>query len=306
MGNYSIVLALFFCAVGAGAVAVVMLSDQKNRRVVSSLRSRRVGEVTNSAVFIDPILGKELERLDEEVEKTINKKEEESFALLLYRAGCFSPRQKRHFYAMKVWAPLIGGCVGVLLIASTSGFGSTVSFIFPVVCALGGFRYPVFRLESVGKARVAETLFYLPIVIEQLVIGVSSSLDIGPCIRKVIEMSEERNKSNPVIELLEQAFLRVRSGHSLDESLEEVGKLMGIPELKHALNAIAQVSRHGGEVTRQLKELADAITVQREVAVESVIKKLELKATLPVALAFLAFLATLFTGIACSLTSPGV
>lgn len=288
---------------GLGAVGAFVLRDMRNRRMAAALRYRRSGAANKSPVFAEARLGKELERLDEEVQKTVREKEAGSFSLLLYRAGCFSQGQQQSFYRMRVWGPAIGGTVGVLISAITVGFGSVVGLMLPLIMALAGSRYPQWRLESMCKERNEEILFFLPIVIEQMVIGVSSSLDIGPCIQKILEMAGERDKANPVIELLDQALLRVRSGNGLDESLTEVGTLMGIPELKHALNAIAQVSRHGGEVSRQLQELADAVTVQREVEVESAIKKLELKATFPVALSFISFILTLFTGIVCSMAS---
>jgi len=186
------------------------------------------------------------------------------------------------------------------------GFSGPLAILFPAVFTLAGVRANVIMLESRQKRLQQEILFYLPIVIEQMVIGVSSSLDIGPCIQKVVDMAFERDKSNPVVDLLDRVLTRVRAGHSLDESLTEIAERMQIADLKHVFGAIAQVSRHGGEVTKQLQELADAVTTQREVAVESLIKKLELKATGPVAIAFLAFLATLFTGIGCMLANQAM
>jgi hypothetical protein len=42
----------------------------------------------------------------------------------------------------------------------------------------------------------------LPLVIEQISIGVSSALDIGPCVTYVVEMADERGTHNAITELL--------------------------------------------------------------------------------------------------------
>jgi pilus assembly protein TadC len=60
--------------------------------------------------------------------------------------------------------------------------------------------------------------------------------------------------------------------------------------------ALAQVAKFGGEVSKQLQELADAVSAQRETKVEAKIKKLELEATAPVALVFFGYLVILLIG----------
>ena len=60
--------------------------------------------------------------------------------------------------------------------------------------------------------------------------------------------------------------------------------------------SLAQVAKHGGEITRQLQELADAVAGQRETKIEAKIKRLELEATGPVALVFLGFIGIVLIG----------
>ena len=109
-------------------------------------------------------------------------------------------------------------------------------------------------------------------------------------------MADERDSHNCVTELIRYAHHYVRSGVSLEDALVEVGKRAGHTEFKHAFMSLAQVARHGGEVTRQLQELADAVANQREAKIETKIKKLELEATMPVALVFLGFLIIFLSG----------
>jgi hypothetical protein len=66
---------------------------------------------------------------------------------------------------------------------------------------------------------------------------------------------------------------------------------------------LAQVAKHGGEITRQLQELAESVAGQRQAYIEGRIKQLELKATGPVALVFVGFIIIIMTGFGLKLGS---
>ena len=171
-----------------------------------------------------------------------------------------------------------------------------MSVLGVVLGILVGLQLPMTILDRRIKARYEDIMFYLPLVIEQIAIGVSSSLDIGPCLQRVVSMADERDSHNCVTELIRHAHFYVKSGVSLEDALQEVGRLSGHTELKHAFMSLSQVAKHGGEITRQLQELADAVAGQRETKIDAKIKKLELEATGPVALVFMGFLVIILIG----------
>ncbi|GEM_PF-5515129 len=213
---------------------------------------------------------------------------------LLYRAGFLRDDQRRNFKIIKIIAPIVLGisCASILY------FSSNLSIYLGLTLgALLGFYLPKLYLSRVIAIRDEEIMYYLPLVIEQLIVGVGSGLDVGPCIHRAVSVADERDTHNPVTELLRNVQLLTRSGTPLDEALEEVGTLSSHTELKHAFLTLGQVSKHGGEITKQLQELANAVSSQREIKIEARIKKLELHATGPVALVFLSFMSTLFVGI---------
>jgi pilus assembly protein TadC len=174
--------------------------------------------------------------------------------------------------------------------------GLYMAMLAGIIGLLAGFYIPFRIIERRMKQRAEDILFFLPLVIEQISIGVSSSLDVGPCLARVVQMADERDSHNAVTELVRYAQYHVKSGVGLEEALTEVGKLSGHVELKHAFMALAQVAKFGGEVSKQLQELADAVSAQRETKVEAKIKKLELEATAPVALVFFGYLVILLIG----------
>ena len=263
----------------------------------SGMGSMRVSSAQLRQKFNNPddISDKELEQFKKDTKKKLRKKQSFTQDELFFHAGIFSDKEKRDFNRLKVIAPFV---VSVLLVVGVAyaGMGSDMIAIAVVLGVLLGLQLPKTIISRRIEYRAEEILYYLPLVIEQISIGVSSSLDIGPCLQKVVSMADERDSHNVVTELVKIAHFYVKSGASLEHALSEVGKLSGNSELKHAFMALSQVARHGGEISRQLQELADAVSTQRETKIEAKIKQLELKATAPVAVVFGGFLIILLIG----------
>lgn len=238
--------------------------------------------------------GEELDRLRQSLAKEKKKNREPSIAEKMFRAGIFASKQKADFRRLQIMAPVIGLVLFALLGYGIGGMQRTL--LFGLVGLILGLYIPFKVLESRVNRRQDEILFYLPLVIEQVSIGVSSSLDIGPCLMRIVQMADERDTHNPVTELLRYAQFHIKSGVGLEEALTEVGQLQGQHDLKHAFLALSQVAKYGGEISKQLQDLADSVAGQREAKIEEKIKKLELAATAPVALVFFGYLSILLVG----------
>ncbi len=212
----------------------------------------------------------------------------------LFHAGMFAEEQKADFRRLQVVLPVVLGVMGLC----TAFFSSDPIFILIGVAGGGilGTLGPFWMLDMRKAKRDEDILFYLPLVVEQISIGVSSSLDIGPCLARVVEMADERRSHNTVTELLRYAQFFVKSGVSLQDALNEVGRLSGNNDIKHSFKALAQVARYGGEISKQLQDLSESVSSSREMRVEEKIKKLELSATAPVAMVFAGFLGLLIIG----------
>ena len=224
--------------------------------------------------------------------KKTKKKKKITLEEKFFQAGMFTSVDRKGFYRLKTLAPIIGA---IVLAYGGSLVDVKYAFVGGIFGLLVGMQVPVSVLDRKILARGEDIMYYLPLVIEQIAIGVSSSLDIGPCLQKVVSMADERDSHNVASELLRIVVTLARSGISLEDALVEVGKRSGHLELKQTFNAMAQVTRHGGEITKQLQELADAVSSQRETRIEAKIKKLELEATGPVAMVFLGFMLILLT-----------
>ena len=89
----------------------------------------------------------------------------------------------------------------------------------------------------------------------------------------------------------------IRSGLNLEDALTEVGTAYGMPEVKHAFMFLGQCAKHGGELTKQLQELADAVSTQRQVRIEGKITALPVKATGPLTTVFVGFFLLILSGL---------
>ncbi len=284
-------------ALASGAALIYFLSSGRGSELRSLMSSGgSTGTVAQGGRGKRDMTDDELRRLKDETERRLRKQKpvltlEQRF----FQAGVFSDEQKRRFKLIRVLGPVlgtIGGSLGIGLLTGDASF----ALIGLILGGLIGFQVPISLLDRRVKHRGEEIMYYLPLVIEQIAIGVSSSLDIGPCLQRVVSMADERDSHNVVTELLKITQHYIKTGVPLEDAFTEVGKLSGHTELKHAFMSLAQVAKHGGEISRQLQELADAVSTQRETAIDAKIKKLELAATGPVALVFFGFLIILLIG----------
>ncbi len=223
------------------------------------------------------------------------KKPQEDVATKLFRAGYYSMEDRRFFLYMQIAVPIVS--VVVCTLAFMSFHNPLLVGCGMVLGAFIGLAAPLSWLERKIRVREEETMYYLPLVIEQISIGVSSALDIGPCIAHITQMAKERETFNPVTEMLIHTEKLIVSGLNLGDSLVEVSEANGSPDVKHAFMFLAQCAKHGGEISRQLQELANAVMAQRQVQVEGRITALPVKATLPLTCVFFGFFLILGSGI---------
>jgi Flp pilus assembly protein TadB len=297
-----LVLSISAVALGCASLsAMFSISSSKRRsaRVLSALTVPLVSSQDQERK--DSSHEPSIEYVNEAARASLRQSEESTETVdLLFRAGIFSEASQRRISILSKVSLISCPLVALALTYNLGG-------ILPALAAsLGlaiGAQIPRSYIRRAIQHRDEEIMFYLPLVIEQLVIGVSSSLDVGPCIRWIVQMADERDSHNAVTELLRYAQQYMKAGSSMEQALILVARLSGHTELKHVFMSLSQVSKHGGEITKQLQELANAVSAQREARIEGKIKKLELEATGPVGLVFIAFMATFLSSLALQITA---
>jgi pilus assembly protein TadC len=214
----------------------------------------------------------------------------------LFKAGYYSKESVRRFVIFQIVSLLIGiTSVPIIVWKMTDHSLSTLLAVF--IGALIGLVYPIAKLDRKIEQRKHKILIHLPLVIEQIAIGFSSSLVIAACISSIVEMADERNSHNPVTELLEQVVRLVHAGYSFENAMTQVSSAMGMPAVEHTFNYLIQCSKHGGEITKQLQELANSTMTERNIKIHGKIAGLPAEATAPLGLVFSGFFIILVGGV---------
>jgi Flp pilus assembly protein TadB len=292
-----ILIAILFALTSVGLLAYVFYFKKEETDFKSLMRAQPgFGSMQEARkTLAEDKDGSQLDKLKHLHRKTRKrKKTEPTLEELFYQAGYFTKDKREEFEKLRYIYPAVLALIMSILFYFVFS-DLFMGFLGITAGALLGMLLPKRTLISKIAKRYEEIMYYLPLVIEQLAIGVSSSLDIGPCIQNVLDMAEDRDRHNVVTELLGLVQLQIRTGTGLPDALIDVGNRSNHAELKHTFMALAQVVRHGGEISKQLMELANSVSRQRESMIEAKIKKLELKATLPVAFVFFGFMIILLT-----------
>ena len=224
----------------------------------------------------------------------------DSVSSRLYKAGYFSSLDRRVFYLIQAVCLLVGA---ILIPFAFYIYSNDLLMSFGIFLAAGtvGWILPQYVLDKKIQFQEDEILYYLPLVIEQISIAIGSSLVVGTAISHIVKTAEDRNVYNPVVELFAQAQDLMRSGYSLEQSLSSISELVKIPEVEHCFMFLSQCSLHGGEISRQLQELANSISTEHHIRIQGKIQGLPVKATGPLGMVFAGFFCMALSGLAVQL-----
>lgn len=191
------------------------------------------------------------------------------------------------------WLPRVACALAFVIVrAAVTNQCDSKIVIFAFIGLLAGELH----VRSRSRRRVSKASrhidFHLPMVMERVVMGVSSGLDIIPALAQAA-----RNGSNEV----SKSFLRIVSlaegGSPVEQAFRTVSRETHSAPLKHALVHLSLAYQQGGEVIRPLRELSDATQLHYQDRVEEDLAKLPVKGILPLVLTFAGL-------IICFLTIP--
>ena len=187
---------------------------------------------------------------------------------------------------------LMGATLFAGLRAALCGFSMIPIGVAALLGVFAGRLYKA-RVKEVREKRALRRMeFYLPTVMERIVMAVGAGLDIVPALQEA-----SRGAKDPVSKALSDVVKLSEGGTPVDAAFESVALRVRSISVRHALTHLALAHRQGGEIVRPLKELSDATQTAYQESVEEMISRLPVQAVLP--------LVVTFTGlIICFLTVP--
>lgn len=213
-----------------------------------------------------------------------------------FQAGIVTPEDKRRFQRVTrlvcLLPPLVVG--GVF-----AAFGLQPFQVILFSLLTFGLSFIVARNRIVWKKEAFdhEIEFFLPMVMERLVMATQSGLDLLASIRALLDLEKHQPETerDPVTRFLAQAYELSDAGLPFNEALKEVSKSVDSTSLKHAFLHLGHAHKEGAGVVGPLRELADSAQSQFQDKMEEVVAKLPVKATLPLAICFAGLLACMMT-----------
>lgn len=216
----------------------------------------------------------------------------------LAQAGYITVAARDKFKRQLSKAPLLGV---LFIVGLWSIFGPYTVFALCYAALLGfglGHFYNRIRLSNQVQLYQRALEFYLPLIMERIVMAVQAGLDVLPAIKVVLEHgAQETNNTDldPVSELLELVLRLSESGLSFEQALKDVAEGVENSALKHAFIHLGIAQKQGGELVMPLRELSDSTQLYYQESVEEMIAKMPAKATLPLICTFLGLLLTFLT-----------
>ena len=224
-------------------------------------------------------------------------KPKEDLGVLLFKAGYYSAKDRANYQRKRLLCMLGAPPLMMMILGLTFDFQLVWLVVGLALGVVVGLTLPRSGLDKAIRLREEEVMYYLPLVIEEISISTSSGLEPSSCISQILQLVEQRKSYNAVTDMLNHVVRLVRSGMNLENALIEVGEASGKHDVKHAFMFLAQSIRHGGEMSKQLQDLADAVATTKQTQTEAKIAALPVKATFPLFLVFAGFFLMLMVSI---------
>ena len=201
--------------------------------------------------------------------------------------GLYEPAERARCRLLSKLLPLGGASLALLLCLTGIVAGPGKILFLTFIGALLGYFANRVRLSWKKADHIKELEFYLPIVMERVVMAVQAGLDVVAALKRVIELEKTSGKKlNPVSRLLSIVCRFAESGMSVEKSLQEVAGLVQCTAVRHAFIHLAMAYKEGGELVMPLTELSDSTQLYYQESVEEEIAKMPVKATMPLVLTF--------------------
>ena len=220
----------------------------------------------------------------------------------LAKIGLLSDEERDRFKRWGRLCPLLGAGAAICLKLISIPGKPELLVVAAIVGGASGYLAQGARIRSRAATYANSLEFYLPLVMERLVMAVQSGLDIIAALGAIINLERDEDGKpvkdpDPVTRLFMVVHRLTERGLTFEQALEEVAQSVESSAVKHCFIHLAVAHSEGGELVMPLKELSDSTQLYYQETVEEQIAKLPVKATLPLLCTFAGL-------ILCFITTP--
>lgn len=212
-------------------------------------------------------------------------------------AGIYDEDGRRMYQFRQRLFPLIFAAFGLIAVVYWAPANPAQGVAAILSAAFIGHLFVKRDLGSRKEAYKKATDYFLPVIMERVVMAVQSGLDIVAAVRVVLEHSEKSgDKPDPVTRLLKIVYRLTEKGLTFEQALKDVAELVPSSGVRHAFVHLGLAQKQGGELIKPLRELSDSTQIFYQESIEEDIAKLPVRATLPLLCTFLGLMICFITG----------
>ncbi len=194
------------------------------------------------------------------------------------RAGLSGQFRAEEIISLQVLGGLIGGLLGVLVVATgaiSGGMGILAALVLPVC----GAQLPKSWLDRKVDERVAAILRDLPDTLDLLAISVEAGMAFEGALNVVCD-----HFSSPLADEFARTLREMELGLPRREALQNLKKRTEVPELSNFVLTLTQADALGMPIGRALKTAADEMRLRRRQWAREKAAKLPVKILFPLVL----------------------
>jgi tight adherence protein C len=203
----------------------------------------------------------------------------ESTLAMLQMAGVFPRVTVMQFQGLCVLSAAVTVFLVLMLLITTGGTLDPLYLAALILAAPAGWLFPRMILRGKIRKRHEEILLTLPYAIDLLSISVEAGMGFDAAMGFTM-----RKTKGALAEEFGKTLNEIRLGKPRLEALEDLGKRVGVEELRSFITAVVHASRLGGSITQNLRIQADAIRVRRRQRAQETGMKAPIKMVFPLVL----------------------
>ena len=205
--------------------------------------------------------------------------------------GLFENEERAVFLKKQRLRPFIFAAILLLIKISALSSDLGTSFVTVGVGFCMGYLSSQRRIRTAQERYKRELEYFLPVVMERVVMAAEAGLDIFAALSSLVELEEQSAKweerdVDPVTRLISIVTRLTEAGMGFDDALHEVANAIPCSALRHAFIHLALAHQEGGELVMPIRELSDATQLYFQETIEEEVAKLPVKATMPLVLTF--------------------
>jgi tight adherence protein C len=196
----------------------------------------------------------------------------------LIRAGLSGQFRAEEIISLQVLGGLVGGLLGVLVVA-TGAISGGMGILAAVVAPVAGAQLPKSWLDRKVDERVTAILRDLPDTLDLLAVSVEAGMAFEGALSVVCD-----HFSSPLADEFGRTLREMELGLPRREALQNLKKRTEVPELSNFVLTLTQADALGMPIGRVLKTAAEEGRIRRRQAAREMAAKLPVKILFPLVL----------------------